>query len=84
MTRVPTRNHWRVEVEWEDSSLLHDGWEPIEDVLQRREAVRCMSVGFVLADDAKGIVLASSVHGNEVTGVTIIPKRAIVGRKRLA
>lgn len=75
---------WRVEVEWQDSQVIGGSWEPIADLLARREkAVRCRSVGFVLADDKYGIVLAGSVNGANATGVTIIPARQIVKRRRL-
>jgi hypothetical protein len=80
---TPKKHHWRMEVEWEDSSILREGWQEIGAVLERRDAVRCLSAGFVLADDKRGIVLASSVHGSEVAGVTMIPRRSIVKRRRL-
>ena len=74
----------RVEVEWQDSQVIGGSWEPIVDLLARREkSVRCRSVGFVLADDGRGIVLASSVNGANATGVTIIPRRQIVKRRRI-
>lgn len=77
-----------MEVEWVDSTLTHqEGWLTMSAVLsrrKRRDAVRCLSVGFVLADDEAGIVLAATVHGNEVAGITHIPSGAIVSRKRLA
>lgn len=74
---------WRVEVEWEDSQVIGGSWEPIPDLLERRESVRCHSIGYVLADDKRGIVLASSVNGSNAAGVTIIPRRQIVKRKRV-
>jgi len=74
---------WRVEVEWQDSQVIGGSWEPIPDLLARRKRVRCRSVGFVLADDRRGIVLASSVNGANAAGVTIIPRRQIVKRRRL-
>lgn len=84
---VPTRNHWRMEVEWVDSTLTHqEGWVPVRTVLARRarrDATRCLSVGFVLADDDAGMVLAATVHGNEVAGVTHIPRGAILTAKRM-
>lgn len=80
---VPKKHHWRMEVEWEDTTVWHRGWEDIEDVLRERDKVQCLSVGFVLADDKLGIVLGASVHGNEVAGVTMIPRRQIIKRKRL-
>jgi len=80
---IPSKKHWRAEVEWEDSVVLHEGWQPIADILARRRSVRCLSVGFVLADDRRGIALAASVHGSEAVGVTMIPRRAVVRRRRL-
>jgi hypothetical protein len=74
---------WRVEVEWQDSQVIGGSWEPIPDLLARRETVTCHSIGFVLADDKRGIVLASSVNGGNAAGVTIIPRRQIVKRRRL-
>jgi hypothetical protein len=74
---------WRIEVEWQDSQVIGGSWEPITDLLARRKTVRCRSVGFVLADDKRGIVLASSINGANAAGVTIIPFRQIVKRRRL-
>lgn len=82
MSRI-RKGHWRMEVEWRDSQLFLGGWEPIHDVLGRRENVRCHSVGFVLADDKRGIVLAASVNGANATGVIAIPASQIVRRRRL-
>ena len=74
---------WRVEVEWSDSQVIGGSWEPIPDLLKRRSHVRCHSVGYVLADDKQGVVLASSVNGRNATGVTIIPASQITKRRRL-
>jgi hypothetical protein len=74
----------RVEVEWSDSQLIGGSWEPIPDLLRRRKNVRCHSVGYVLAEDRRGIVLAASVNAGNATGVTIIPASQIVKRRRLA
>ena len=74
----------RVEVEWQDSQVIGGSWEPIADLLARREkSVRCHSIGFVLVDDKRGIVLASSVNGANATGVTIIPRCQLMKRRRL-
>jgi hypothetical protein len=84
---IPGDRHWRLEVEWVDSTVMHDGWQPIEAILdhrRRKDAPRCLSVGFVLADDDDGVVLAASIHGNEAVGVTVIPAQAVVRRRRLA
>lgn len=74
-----------ISVEWEDSVLSHQGWEPIADVIDRqaRDRVISTTVGIVLADDDRGVVIASSIHGNEAAGIVTIPKSAIRKRKRL-
>jgi len=75
---------WRVEVEWRDSILMARGeWFPASEVQRRRKNDRCYSVGFVLADDKRGIVLANSVHGGETCGTISIPRKAIVKRWRI-
>jgi hypothetical protein len=78
-----TRKLWRLEVEWTDSQLLGGSWEPVRDIVKRRETVRCYSVGFVLADDKRGVILASSVNGRNAAGVVVIPASQIVKRRRL-
>ena len=75
---------WRIEVEWQDSQVIGGSWEPVPDLLDRRESVVCHSVGFVLADDGRGIVLASSINGGNAAGVTIIPRRQIKRKWRLS
>lgn len=73
----------RMEVLWEDSSYISEGWRDVDSLLGDRDRVRCLSAGLVLADDQRGVVLASSVHGHEAAGVMMIPKSAIVRKKRL-
>ena len=74
---------WRLEVVWEDSQIELAGWTPVRRLLKRRRRVRCRSVGFVLADDKLGVILAGSVNGPNATGVVCIPARQIVSRRRL-
>lgn len=86
MSRRPHPEAHRVEVEWNDSTIPPGGWLPHADVLAkdyRRRQVRCLSVGLLIADDKHGIALASSVHGRDVAGVTIIPRGQIRKTRRL-
>lgn len=80
-----TRKAWRVEVHWDDSTIPHRGWQDVNETLSSRErrSTRCTSVGFLLADDDRGVVLAGSVHGGEAAGVVMIPRGAIVDVIRL-
>ena len=77
------RKAWRLEVVWEDTTIFDGGWHTRDETLAARKIVRCTSVGIVLADDARGIVLASGVHGHQVAGATVIPRGAIVSVRRL-
>mgnify|MGYP006921372573 CR=1 FL=1 len=81
----PSKKHWRVEVVWDDSTVNNGRWCDIKDVLEpaNRATTRIHSVGFVLADDETGVVLASGVHGNEATGITHIPRGCVRRVKRL-
>ena len=74
---------WRLEVEWADSVTENGRWQAVSAVLENREITRCHSVGFVLADDKRGLVLASTVGRGEATGVVHIPAGAIIRRRRL-
>lgn len=63
--------------------MWQKGWERVAEIIENRDAVRCLSVGFVLADDDRGIVLASSIHGAEAAGIAMIPRSAIISSKKL-
>ena len=78
------RRGWRMEVEWRDSvQLAHGEWFPSSEVQRRRKNDRCYSAGFVLADDKRGIVIASSIHCGEACGAIAIPRGAISKKRRL-
>ena len=77
------KRRWRLEVEWRDSKLDNGGWATVKAHLRDRKGVPCVSVGFVLADDKRGIVLASSVYGKNASGVVHIPSGMVVKRRRL-
>jgi len=74
---------WRMEVKWRDSKLDNGGWQKVKEHLRDRKAIPCYSVGFVLADDKQGVVLASSVYADRASGVVHIPAGMVVSRKRL-
>jgi hypothetical protein len=74
---------WRVEVTWEDCSIASGGWRPIRKHIARRKRVICHTVGYILAHDKRGMVLASSVNGWRAFGVVHIPASQIVKCRRL-
>jgi hypothetical protein len=79
------RKAWRLEVEWLDSYVELSSWTPIKRMVKNRRHLKthCTSVGFVLADDKRGVMLAGSVHGANATSVIVIPAGQIVKRRRL-
>ena len=77
---------WRVQVEWRDSHTFDGSWQSAKSFLRKKPRnPRMFSVGFVLADDKTGIVLASSIDPTvgSACGVIAIPKGAIVSQRRL-
>lgn len=75
---------WRMEVVWEDSRLLLEGWTLVADVLKQIHARKLVhTVGFVLRDDKQGVTLAAGVDGGRVSGATHIPASQIRKRRRL-
>ena len=48
-----------VEIIWDDCLLFTGGWEAHGDVMRQRRRVRQRSVGYILADDKRGIMLTS-------------------------
>ena len=73
-----------VEVTWVDSLLFTGGWESRDSVMHLRRHVCQRSVGYVLADDRRGIMLAGSLgQGGNVFGSLMIPRAQIVKKRRL-
>lgn len=70
-------------IEWQDSTLGNRWITTREAVTERDEVTRCYSVGLLLANDKHGMLIASSAHGGEVTGVLTIPRGAILRAKRI-
>lgn len=86
VARKTTGNPRKAEIlwiEWSDSRLVARGWTPIEKALAQRGTVKCYSVGIVIANDKKGVVLAATTNEGDVAGVTIIPRHAILRVKKL-
>jgi len=76
-------------IEWVDSGQPVPGWQWLGD-LQPRQALRCVSVGFLVQDDEKTKVLAPNLGvsgGDEdwdrASGLMTIPTVAITKLERL-
>ena len=71
-----------LEVLWEDSLLFTGGWEAHGDVMRQRKRIRQHSIGYVLADDKRGVVLTGALsQGGNVFGTVVIPASQIIKRK---
>lgn len=71
-----------VQVEWEDSAQPVSGWHYLEDA-PPLESVVCKSVGWIIADNDRVIMLAPNLgdyksgDGAQGSGFMRIPKRAV-------
>ena len=73
-----------VEITWDDCQFVIYGWMTREAAMTHRGRVRQRSAGYVLRDDRRGIVLASSLSADgDVAQIVIIPAAQIVRRRRL-
>ena len=73
-----------IEVTWNDCLLFTGGWESHDAVMRQRRRIRQRSVGYVLADDKHGIVLAAALsQGGNVFGAHVIPAAQIVSRRKI-
>lgn len=73
-----------VEVTWDDCLLFTGGWEAHAVVMRQRRRISQRSIGYVLADDKHGIVLAASLsQGGNVFGAHVIPRAQITKVKVL-
>lgn len=72
-------------IEWEDSCLGPEGWQPVEDAPAELSPLRIKSVGWLLAQSADAMMLApnhggenNDCHEEQYSQSIIIPKRCIV------
>jgi hypothetical protein len=71
-----------VRVEWEDSARPIPGWQWIDEY-HLPETIRCVSVGYLVADAKAAIALAPNLGDLEqaraqACGIIRIPRRAIL------
>jgi hypothetical protein len=76
-------------IEWVDGSQPIPGWQWLEDI-ESRKPHRCVSVGFLIHDDAQTKILAPNLgasngdeHFDQVSGLMAIPTAAVVRLVRL-
>jgi hypothetical protein len=67
----------RVEVEWVDSHGM-EGWHPTDDAVALLDKLRCRSVGYLVADDERGVVIALGEGSEQLLSSMAIPRQAIV------
>jgi hypothetical protein len=85
--KLPSVPHQLVLVEWEDSSQPISSWQWADDY-QSPEIVRCISVGYLIADTAHSLALAPNVgdvnrERMQVSGIIRIPRRSVVTVRNL-
>jgi hypothetical protein len=71
-------------VEWEDARGVHQEWTDLEE-LKAQDTCRCHSVGRLLRENKKEIVLVPHWYDDPASGCgeMAIPKGAIKKRKKL-
>ena len=78
------KQRWRpyrlVAVEWEDSQRPESPWQWVDE-FAIQEPIRCVSVGFVIAETKTAIAIAPNLGGNcdrtRACGIIRIPSSAI-------
>jgi hypothetical protein len=83
-SQIPKTSFRLIVVEWEDSARPIPAWQWIEDY-QMPATIRCLSVGYLIAETGDAIALAPNLGDVEqpktqACGIIRIPQRAIVGR----
>lgn len=84
MTKVKSK-YKIVKVEWEDSRQPQGNWQQIS-YLEDTEVCKCTSVGYLVYDDKKVIILAPNIaelsgEDLQVAGTIRIPARCVISRK---
>lgn len=70
-------------IEWEDHvSLADSGWKDRADAHGLSPEI-CKSVGFLIRETPKHVILVSSMTGSQVDGEICILKNCIVKREKL-
>jgi hypothetical protein len=73
-----------VEVIWADCLLFTGGWEAHADVMRQVRDIRQRSVGYILQDNKRGIVLTAALsQAGNVFGTQVIPAAQIISRRKL-
>jgi hypothetical protein len=83
--RVDSAEHKLVYIEWEDAFGIPGRWTDIEEVTEKSQRANIIrTVGWIISQNSKRIVLAASLDGFEcATDGTIIPKSLIRKRRAL-
>lgn len=73
-------------IEWLDSRQPFSGWQFLED-LEMPKSCKCLSVGWLLEEDADRVVIAAHLgdmsRGGQVMGVMAIPMRSVLKKTPL-
>lgn len=69
-----------VEIVWDDA-CSEGGWHEVKDIKLSPEIVT--TVGFLIAENTKYLMLGHTFSGNDFNGKFQIPKKVIISRKVL-
>ena len=73
-----------LEVIWEDCLLFTGGWESHAAVMRQVRRIRQRSVGYVLEESKKRIILTASLsQGGNVFGTHVIPRSQVIKVRRI-
>lgn len=72
-----------VVIDWVDSCSNGGVWHSADEV-RSSEPSACRSVGWVVREDRRALVLASHLSPHQMSGDMCIPKKAITRRRRIA
>lgn len=71
-------------IEWVDIALYNTGWIPQENVIDNMEFIRCISVGFIVAETDERVVLTQTRGDNaKITNPLVIPRKVIKRIRKL-
>lgn len=76
-----------VKIEWEDSRQPQGNWQQIS-YLEDTEPCKCTSVGYLVYDDKKVLILAPNIadlsgEDPQVAGTIRIPAKCVISRKTI-
>lgn len=80
---MSTKTERLLYIEWDDHSSWDNTWRPKEHYERENRALRCRSVGWVVAENKEAITLCGTRSESKFSGDITILKRCIRKKRRL-